>query len=107
MSLACAADCIHRTLADIVRLGKIQARCDCALVETDLSFPTDIGLLYDALRKAIGCSAELGASESILCCGFLQYVPSLGVGQRGQSRPDGETGETRGACGNCRRPAWI
>ena len=43
------------------------ARCDSFVVERDVHFPTDIGLLYDALRKAIQLTAKacnhLGLSD--------------------------------------------
>lgn len=32
---------------------KLRGRCDSFVVETDVHFPTDINLLYDAIRKAI------------------------------------------------------
>ena len=31
----------------------LRGRCDSFVVETDVQFPTDITLLYDAVRKAI------------------------------------------------------
>jgi hypothetical protein len=45
----------------------LRGRCDSFVVETDVHFPTDISLLYDALRKVITLTARLcdqhGASE--------------------------------------------
>ena len=45
----------------------LHGRCDSFVVETDVHFPTDISLLYDALRKVITLIADLcdqhGASE--------------------------------------------
>lgn len=36
----------------------LRGRCDSFVVETDVHFPTDINLLYDALRKVITLSAR-------------------------------------------------
>lgn len=45
----------------------LRGRCDSFVVETDVHFPTDITLLYDALRKVIQLIAQLserhGSSE--------------------------------------------
>lgn len=40
-------------------LGEIAARCDSFVVETDVHYPTDINLLWDATRKLIEISANL------------------------------------------------
>jgi hypothetical protein len=37
----------------------LRARCDSFVVETDVHFPTDINLLWDAIRKTIQISARL------------------------------------------------
>jgi hypothetical protein len=37
----------------------LMGRCDSFVVETDVHFPTDINLLYDAIRKVITLSADL------------------------------------------------
>ena len=37
---------------------KLKARCDSFVVETNVHFPTDINLLWDALRKTIQISAQ-------------------------------------------------
>lgn len=39
--------------------GALRGRCDSFVVETNVHFPTDINLLYDAMRKAIKLTAEL------------------------------------------------
>jgi transposase, IS5 family len=45
----------------------LRGRCDSFVVETDVHYPTDINLLYDAMRKVIELTAELcdrhGVSE--------------------------------------------
>lgn len=45
----------------------LRGRCDSFVVETNVHYPTDINLLYDAMRKVIVLTAELcdrhGASE--------------------------------------------
>lgn len=40
----------------------LMGRCDSFVVETDVHFPTDINLLYDAVRKTITLSARLSHS---------------------------------------------
>ena len=42
---------------------ELQGRCDSFVVETDVHYPTDINLLFDAMRKII----ELVATLCILC----------------------------------------
>lgn len=42
---------------------KLQGRCDSFVVETDVHYPTDINLLFDAIRKVI----TLGATLCALC----------------------------------------
>jgi transposase, IS5 family len=37
----------------------LRGRCDSFVVETDVHFPTDINLLFDAMRKVITLSADL------------------------------------------------
>ena len=37
----------------------LRGRCDSFVVETDVHFPTDINLLYDAMRKIITLTAQL------------------------------------------------
>jgi len=44
---------------------KLHGRCDSFVLETDVHFPTDITLLYDAVRKAIGESAVLATIYGI------------------------------------------
>lgn len=43
----------------------LKGRCDSFVVETDVHFPTDINLLYDAVRKTIECSAEISDKLSL------------------------------------------
>jgi hypothetical protein len=40
--------------------GALRGRCDSFVVETDVHFPTDISLLWDAMRKAITLTAQWG-----------------------------------------------
>lgn len=37
----------------------LRGRCDSFVVETDVHYPTDINLLFDAMRKVIGLTARL------------------------------------------------
>jgi IS5 family transposase len=52
----------------LVRQGPhdgLEVRCDSFVVETDVHYPTDINLLYDAVRKVIETSAALCAGEDL------------------------------------------
>lgn len=44
----------------------LRGRCDSFVVETNVHFPTDINLLYDAVRKSIEGSAQLADRYSLL-----------------------------------------
>jgi IS5 family transposase len=46
----------------------LRGRCDSFVVETDVHYPTDINLLFDAMRKVITLSAQLCAE-----CGFTEW----------------------------------
>ena len=60
---------LDRINQEVVRAGhqtlkknteeSLRVRCDSFVVETDVHFPTDINLLWDAIRKAIQTSAQL------------------------------------------------
>ncbi len=39
--------------------GELRARCDSFVVKTNVHFPTDISLLYDAVRKSVELSVSL------------------------------------------------
>jgi IS5 family transposase len=43
----------------------LAVRCDSFVVETDVHYPTDIHLLFDAMRKAIATCAKLCAAEGL------------------------------------------
>ena len=45
--------------------GVLKGRCDSFVVESDVHFPTDVNLLYDAVRKTIECSAEISDKLSL------------------------------------------
>lgn len=55
--------------------NKKQARCDSFVVETNVHFPTDINLLWDAVRKAIELSNKAALTHSIP--GWRQYKHNL------------------------------
>lgn len=42
----------------------LQARCDSFVVETDVHYPTDINLLWDAMRKVIELTGQLCEKEN-------------------------------------------
>jgi IS5 family transposase len=43
----------------------LAVRCDSFVLETDVDYPTDINLLFDAMRKAIETGAKLCAAEGL------------------------------------------
>lgn len=51
------------------------ARCDSFVVETDVHFPTDINLLWDAVRKSMELSSKVAVAYSI--AGWRQYKHNL------------------------------
>ena len=53
----------------------LQARCDSVVVETDVHYPTDVSLLWDALRCLIRTAAAL--SEECGLGGWRQKAPLL------------------------------
>jgi len=50
----------------------LRGRCDSFVVETDVHFPTDINLLFDAVRKMIQLTAQL--SDSHVLSDWRQHV---------------------------------
>ena len=44
---------------------RVMTRCDSFLVETNVHFPTDINLLFDALRKAISLTATFADNDKL------------------------------------------
>ena len=43
----------------------LRGRCDSFVVETDVHFPTDISLLFDAMRKVVTLTAQWCDEEGI------------------------------------------
>lgn len=54
----------HAQLA-ITPEEKLHGRCDSFVVETDVHFPTDINLLWDAVRKALEVGREIASGYGI------------------------------------------
>ncbi len=54
---------------------ELNGRCDSFVVETDVHYPTDINLLFDAMRKVISLIAAL----SLICglCGWRQFKQNI------------------------------
>ncbi|MCK7581665.1 MAG: ISNCY family transposase [Chromatiales bacterium] len=53
---------------ELVKKGRgevLHGRCDSFVVETDVHYPTDISLLFDATRKVIELSARLSADQGL------------------------------------------
>lgn len=50
----------------------LRGRCDSFVVETDVHFPTDISLLYDAVRKVIQLTAKLSFDHGL--SGWRQFT---------------------------------
>lgn len=44
---------------------QLMARCDSFVVETNVHYPTDINLLFDAIRKAISLTANFAQNEKL------------------------------------------
>lgn len=64
----------------VVRAGQslkkketLTARCDSFVVETDVHYPTDINLLFDAMRKTIKLTADYAESNEIIGWRQSQY----------------------------------
>lgn len=53
----------------------VAGRCDSFVVETDVHFPTDINLLFDALRVLLHCCAKLSEEHNLK--GWRQYKSGL------------------------------
>ncbi len=53
----------------------VAGRCDSFVVETDVHFPTDISLLYDAMRVLLRICAQLGETYTIK--GWRQFKSNL------------------------------
>ena len=45
--------------------GGLSARCDSFVVETDVRFPTDLGLLWDATRVAVRVCSKLAKAQGL------------------------------------------
>ena len=45
--------------------GGLSARCDSFVVETDVRFPTDLGLLWDATRVAMRVCSKLAKAQGL------------------------------------------
>ena len=52
---------------------KLAARCDSFVVKTDVHYPTDINLLFDAVRKAIELIAQLSDAHGLTSWRQYQY----------------------------------
>jgi len=62
----------------------LNARCDSLVVETNVHFPTDINLLYDAVRKVIESCAELSEEHGL--SGWRQSAYHLRQFKKGYRR---------------------
>lgn len=60
---------------DATDAEKLRGRCDSFVVETDVHFPTDISLLYDAIRKTIAASS--GLAQHYRLSGWRQYQHNI------------------------------
>lgn len=43
----------------------LRGRCDSFVVETEVHYPTDINLLFDAVRKVVQLSAQLSVRHRL------------------------------------------
>ena len=55
----------HKLLSTKKRSEPLRGRCDSFVLETNVHFPTDIGLLYDAMRKVIQKIATLSSQHNL------------------------------------------
>jgi len=55
----------------------LRGRCDSFVVETNVHYPTDINLLYDAMRKVIGLTANLCNHHGV--SDWRQYLTTSGI----------------------------
>jgi len=62
----------------------LAVRCDSFVVETDVEFPTDTGLLFEAVRKALGLVAELSVAQGLT--GWRQHRHHLRQFKKAQRR---------------------
>lgn len=60
--------------------AKLAARCDSFVTKTDVHFPTDINLLFDAMRKSIQLVGRLSSKLGI--CRWRQYQYNIKVLKR-------------------------
>ena len=58
----------------------LQARCDSFVVETDVEYPTDVRLLWDALRSLVRMMGTLYAAFGV--AGWRQHRQLMKTGQR-------------------------
>lgn len=63
----------HRLLGE--RGKPLKGRCDSFVVESNVHFPTDINLLFDALRKCVHLGKKL--ARKFGCKGFREYESYL------------------------------
>ncbi len=56
---------VGHALLDKKKPKVLRGRCDSFVIETDVHYPTDINLLYDAVRKVIQLTARLSERHDI------------------------------------------
>jgi len=64
---------VVRAGLSLEKKGYLTARCDSFVVETDVHYPTDINLLYDAMRKLITFTADYSDHNNIIGWRQSQY----------------------------------
>ena len=57
----------HQALKKSLEDG-LNARADSFVVQTNVEYPTDTGLLYEAIRKALGLAVELADTHGLSGC---------------------------------------
>ena len=67
----------HGLLGKKKETEPLRGRCDSFVVETDVHYPTDIGLLFDSVRKVVQLSARL--SERYGLSDWRQYKYNIKV----------------------------
>ena len=89
----------------------LRGRCDSFVVETHVHYPTDINLLYDAVRKVIQLTAQLCDSHQL--AGWRQYKHNvkqvkkqMRITQK-KKRASGKTQEQKEKCEKAMKLAHV
>lgn len=99
----------HELLGKKKESEVLRGRCDSFVVETDVHFPTDISLLYDAVRKVIQLTAGLSFDHGIdgwrqFAYNVKQVKKQTRVAQQ-KKKASGRTEEQKAKCNEAMKQA--